>query len=82
MELGKRFSPLVRLLVVAALIAVFVGACQLGVVPGGGEDDQTTLRLVVDSTSGARLIEVTEYPVTSLQIQVTGPNGEVIQTIL
>ena len=81
MERRRRFWSPTRLLITAAIVVAIAGGCQVGMGPGSG-DDLGTLRLVVDSSVGARLIQVTEYPVTSLQIEVTGPDGVVIQAIL
>jgi hypothetical protein len=83
---GRGHRPVLRLLLAAALIVATITACQLILGPPEADEEQDVayLELLVgDPTAPApRLIEVTEYEVTSLLIQVTGPDGEVIQTIL
>jgi hypothetical protein len=87
MHRRKHSVLLARALKVAAIAAVplLLLACPIGVDPVDEPDDTveegTFLDLVIDAPPASRLISVHEYAVTSLEVQVSDPDGEVIQKI-
>lgn len=70
-----------ELTLLIALVWAMASSCGLVLEPG---DDEAAgyLELNVGEPGTAKLIQVTEYEVTSLWIEVTGPDGGVIQQIL
>lgn len=79
---GTWFWSLAKLAAVGVAALVVATACQQAVGPGDGDEAQGYLELLVADPGAERLIQVTEYPVTGLTIEVEGPDGDVIRTIL